>query len=121
MGDGKMGRKFWGPPFWDVLHCSAAMYCGTSESARGFIDLLSAYTRLLPCKECRTHFIKNMNEDPVDQYMIDNHSLFFWTYLIHDKVNQQYNLHHPNEKKMSPPYEATKAKYFLPLGLECNS
>lgn len=122
MGDTKTGKGFWGPPRWNVLHSTAASYDGTAEYAEGFVDLLRCYTKTLPCRECRAHFAQNLVTTPVERYMMDNHTLFFWTYLLHDLVNQQHNIHKPHEpKKISPNYEEVKASYFIPLGLECES
>jgi hypothetical protein len=120
MGDTKSGKSFWGPPFWDVIHLAAAGYDGTSSYREGFIQLLSAYTKILPCKECRAHLIENLKNKPIGEFMVDNHTLFYWTYILHDTVNQQHNTHKPSEpRKTSPNYDMVKAKYFLPLGLKC--
>jgi hypothetical protein len=122
MADTKKGKRFWGCPHWDVLHCAGATYDGSLMAQQGFNELLSAYTKLLPCKECRGHFMENIIAIPPSAYMEDNHSLFFWTYLIHDKVNESHNIYHKDEPpKVSPPYEEVKSKYFIPLGLECSS
>lgn len=120
MGDTKSGKSFWGPFYWEVIHCAAAGYDGTSSYRKGFMELLSAYTKILPCNECRIHLAENLKANPIEQYMHDNHTLFLWSYNLHDTVNQQHNAYKPTDpKKISPNYDVVKSKYFLPLGLKC--
>lgn len=114
-----LGRAFWGPPYWDVLHTAAACFSPEPEKIEGVLELLSSYTKIIPCSECRTHFKQHLRDHPVDLYLGDCHQFFFWTYLIHDLVNIEYTKHHPDTPKKSPRYEDAKTKYFNAMGVEC--
>lgn len=57
----------------------------------------------------------------MDKYLSNNHDLFYWTYILHDAVNQEHNKHAPKgtSMKYSPPYDDVKARYFKALADYC--
>jgi hypothetical protein len=74
----------------------------------------------MPCKECGEHLVQNLENLDVRTYLTNNHDLFFFTYVLHDMVNQQHNIHKPDEpKKVSPNFDDVKAEYFRALVAEC--
>lgn len=116
--DEKKGRDFWGPSEWTSIHVKCAVY--KPENAVAFKEYINALLSLLACEECGKHFRKNLATYPVDTYLGNNHDLFFWSYLIHDAVNQQINEANPSKPpKISPPYDKIKAYYFRGLGEDC--
>lgn len=116
----KIGRGFWGPPIWTTLHTLAASY--TIDQAPAFRSYVNSLVILLPCDVCRAHLILNLKKYPLENYLSDRNSLFFWTYLLHDAVNQQITLERPKEPpKRSPDYETIKAYYFKGVGTECKA
>lgn len=114
------GRDFWGPPMWRALHSMAAAYTPNhKEAALTFVYI--CLPNLLPCEVCREHLKKNLTEFPPDRYMADNHTFFFWTYALHDIVNQQVSSSLPiDRKKISPPFEVVKTEYFSALSSDCS-
>lgn len=115
----KKGRSFWGPSQWKSLHSIATTY--KPCNAKAFKEYVNALKYLLPCDKCCTHLTDNLKKFPVDQYLGNNHDLFFWTYLLHDAVNQAHNTHYKNETpKYSPPYDEIKAYYFNALTEACD-
>lgn len=115
----KKGRDFWGPPVWTTLHTFAAAY--TPKKAGAFKQFVSSLPDLMPCESCCNHLRDNLKKYPPDAYMRDNHSLFMWSYLLHDTVNIQRAKHHPEGEPIgkSPPYDQVKAFYFNALADEC--
>lgn len=117
----KKGRPFWGPDVWGSIHIFAASYKPSSFTA--FKTYMNILPDLLPCPTCGEHLRKNLADLPPDNYMRNNHDLFFWTYVIHDKVNNQCNasrdLTKHDEIKISPPFDEAKRYYFSGLGEEC--
>lgn len=114
----KRGRDFWGPSEWTALHAKAAAY--KPEKAAAFKAYVHALAELLPCEECGKHFAENLKKYPVENYLRNNHDLFYWSYIIHDSVNQQHNIYKPKEpKKYSPPFDKVKQFYFKALGADC--
>jgi hypothetical protein len=114
------GRDFWGPSFWKTIHCAAAAY--KPESAHAFQCFVNSMTELLPCDECRGHLKENLIKYPVDNFLNNNHETFFWSYVLHDAVNQQHNHYKPNKPpKISPPFDTVKQYYFEALSEECKA
>ena len=97
-------NKFWGPCIWRTIHAFAATYTPAAKNA--FTQFVYSLTGVLPCNECRSHFIHNLNQIPLDEKYLENaHTLFLWSYLFHDLVNKQLG-------KVSPPFETIKEQYF---------
>ena len=113
------GRDFWGPPTWTTLHSFAAAY--KPENAEALDQLIAVLPLLLPCDECGEHLESNLARYPVKRYMRNNHDLFFWTYLLHDAVNQQITRTPGRSPKYSPPFDTVKAIYFRALSSECQT
>lgn len=114
----KTGKDFWGGPTWTVIHTFAATL--KPEDAEAFKAFLWSLTRLLPCEVCRKNLIKKLTDHPPDPYLTNNHDAFFYSYFIHDLVNQHITKYHPESPKISPPYDEIKAYYFRALGKECS-
>jgi len=114
----KKGKDFWGSPAWTTLHSFAAAY--RPEKRQSFLNFVKAFPDLLPCDECGEHFRLNLQRIPVENYMKTNSELFFWTYLLHDLVNQQISKHKPaSQRKRSPPFDEVKDYYFRALSNDC--
>jgi hypothetical protein len=115
----KKGRDFWGPPCWATLHIFAASY--TPDKEHAFKMFLESLTKLLPCEICKEHLKANLQKIPVERYLRNNYTLFLWSYILHDAVNQQHNAHAgPNKiQKRSPDYNEVKDFYFRGLAEEC--
>jgi len=107
----EVGKKFWGPALWKTIHCFAASY--TPDKKNSFKKFMFELQYLIPCEECKMHYINNLETFKMDNYMTNNHQLFLWSYLLHDIVNKQLGKH-------SPPYELVKIIYFKGLGSDCH-
>jgi len=120
MQNDKKGRAFWGPHYWTVIHSIAASY--RPEKATAFMNFIHSLTFLLPCDQCRENLKANLAKYPPEPYLRNNNDLFFWTYLLHDAVNQEHNREKPTEpKKYSPPFENVKKFYYSALGEDCKA
>ena len=102
----KKGRKFWGEPWWDVLHSGAASY--TPDHAQDYLLLVQGYKGNIPCKRCRLHFAQNLINYPIESYLVSAKKLLLWTYIIHDAVNQAHTDESP---KLSPSFSSVVEKY----------
>lgn len=112
MEERKKGMDFCGASIWKTIHSEAVTYMPENRAAyKAFIE---SQVQLLPCKKCRAHLKENLQKIPIDPYLTDNHSLFFWTYLLHDIVNKSLSVR-------SPPYDKIKAVYFQALKSECSN
>jgi hypothetical protein len=111
------GKDFWGPPVWRTIHIFAASF--RPQHSQAFLNFAYSLEELLPCEECRAHLKENLKVLPPEKYLSNNHTLFFWSYALHDMVNQQHNLHSKGKKKRSPPYDEVKNDYFKALVGDC--
>lgn len=83
----KMDPKFWGPGTWRLLHVTAAVAYSEQERL-DFEKLVLITARVLPCTKCKEHFRTNLRKFPLRNYMSSNETLFLWTWLMHDAVNE---------------------------------
>ncbi len=81
-----MDPKFWGPGLWKAIHSMAAT-ANTRETRMHFKNMMTHMAYILPCDVCRNHLSQNMNKIPIEKYMKSSESLFLWTFLLHDAVN----------------------------------
>jgi hypothetical protein len=112
MNPQKTGKNFWGPPEWASMHSKAAAFDGSAEQKKYFKQYIISLTYILPCGECRQHLKANLEAIKIDDYFTNNHSLFLWTYLLHNTVNTQLG-------KKSPPFDVVKRYYFRNMGSDC--
>ena len=110
-------KDFVGPHAWTVLHSYAAAY--TPDQRKTFTRFVKALGELFPCSICRQNFKKKLKILPLEPYLGNNNDLFFWTYCIHDMVNEAITATDPSNPKMSPPYDQFNSKYFHKLGETC--
>jgi len=99
-------NTFWGPYFWRAIHSFAASYRPSLEVKTAFKQFIYSLIGIIPCDECRDSFTRFLVQLPLTEvYLTNAHSLFLWTYLLHDLVNKKIN-------KTSPPFDVIKAQYF---------
>lgn len=96
-------NDFWGPHQWVALHAFAITY--EPEMANAFQAYVNSLVYILPCPLCRYHFAEHLHKIPLKNYLANRESVFYWTYLIHDAVNQSIG-------KLSPPYHIAR-KYYI--------
>lgn len=102
---------FWGPNVWSVIHIFAATT--TPENGEYFAKFLILLCDLLPDQNSRQLLHSFLVKKSPQMYLRSNHDTFFYSYLLHDFVNQRLG------KKRSPPYSYVKPIYFTALGKEC--
>lgn len=117
----KKGKDFWGDPVWKTLHIFAAtLRPGCGEAYKTLLTVCLPV--LLPCEDCCKNLRRKLAEIPPDAYMGNNHDAFFYSYLLHDLVNEHVNRDHPESpQKSSPNFDDIKAYYFGSLSQECKN
>jgi len=95
-------KYVWGPKKWRELHKKALNY--RPCQAREFIIWLEMFIRSIPCLECQTHFRRLLQLIPIYPFLANRETLFYWTYISHDKVNARLG-------KFSPPYVVARSIY----------
>ncbi|AHA45988.1 disulfide oxidoreductase [Insectomime virus] len=97
-------KEFWGPCLWRTIHSFAATY--TPERAQEFSNFIFLLQHLLPCTTCKDNYKKNLRElPPLRNFLGSRDKVFYWTYLLHDKVNKELG-------KQSPPFQKVREVYF---------
>jgi len=129
----RKGKDFWGPPIWTTIHILAATL--RPENAKEFEEFLWLLTRLLPCETCKRHLTEKLQKYPPGPYLTNNHDAFFYSYTLHDMVNEQVNREMESKSgrggnaksggdvnvklKESPSFDDIKSFYFSGLSQEC--
>ncbi len=111
-------KDFVGPNAWRVLHSYAAGY--SPDQKNDFTKLVKTLTETFQCTTCLQNFKKKLEIVPLEPYLTNNHDLFFWTYVMHDMVNQAISKTDPANSKVSPAYDKIKYIYFSIMGEQCN-
>ena len=102
MDNNAIMNDFYGRTQWITLHCYAIAY--TPDMAPAFVAYVNAIAYLMPCSICRAHFQHNLKKYPINNYLVNRESLFYWTYLLHDEVNN-------SKGRLSPPYHLCRQYY----------
>ena len=82
--------KLWGKHFWATAHYITISYPNNpskeeKENVKKFFDLL---TVLLPCENCRLHYINNLKITPLtDDILNSKYKLIEWLVNLHNEVN----------------------------------
>lgn len=85
----KLNRQELGKIGWKMLHSFAAAYPTepTDKQKKAFHDLINAFRVLYPCEECRGHFDKMIEENPVKD---DNRkTVVLYLCKLHNIVNKK--------------------------------
>lgn len=102
-------KSIWGNPLWDTIHILAAsLKDGNGEHLIAFLNSL---TYLLPCEKCQNNLRYKLNKHPPTPYMTDPRNALYYTYMLHDMVNESINQEYGKKIKISPPFEQVQAKY----------
>ena len=86
-----MDTRFWGPDGWRLLHCIALGYPEnpTLKDKEIYSDFFINLKYILPCVYCRNSFTEYTDELNINNYLNSKHDIFYWLYLIHNKVNDK--------------------------------
>jgi len=85
-------KIYWGKPMWKSMHFVALKYPQnpTTEDKMNYMTYYKSIGNVLPCPPCRNHYKKMLEEYPMtEEVMMNNDTLFAWTVLLHNKVNQR--------------------------------
>lgn len=82
----KTDNNIWGPILWKVLHDRTNQYSMDIDSENRWIKIFQSW---IPCGICKNHFIKIINELPVD--LSSKESYKRWAIDIHNIVNKSLN------------------------------
>lgn len=93
-----MKTKMWGPHAWNFLFVSilgtypVKINSNNKEHLkikRHFKSLMLSLPVILPCVFCRRSFKSFLKELPIEPYLRSRIDLFYWLYLMKDKVNKK--------------------------------
>ncbi len=103
------GKDFWGPPIWKLGHFNGIIY--EPSKAADFENFWLLLCVLLPCDYCQKNLTSKMNKYSIKNYLRNKGQAFFYTYFVHDLANQHISQYHPDNPKISPPFDAVKEYY----------
>ena len=94
VGLSRKGKMLWGPMIWGSMHSMAISFVNTPKDAPpltryAFENFITSIAFLLPCPECRNHFVDHLKQNPLTDSDFESPlSLFKWTWKIHNIVNR---------------------------------
>lgn len=74
------------PSIWRSIHVCALTLPMTNEAKKSYMDFLNSLVILLPDIKSKYSLKLYMERNPVD--FTDNEKLFYWTFDLHDFINQ---------------------------------
>jgi len=84
-----MNPNIWGPYFWFILHIISFNYPKnpTQYDKQVYKDFFTSVKDILPCKNCKTHYNKYLQEYPITPYLDNKIQFIDWLINIHNRVN----------------------------------
>jgi|UniRef100_A0A6C0J4A4 hypothetical protein len=98
----------WGPSGWNLFHNVALKY--DPQNSALYKQFYESFKYLLPCKYCRESYTLFLKEKPIQKFLVSSERLFYWTYLMHNKVNDK--LRKQGFLKTENPSYATIKKFY---------
>lgn len=90
-----------GPGTWYAIHTTAAL-AKTEERKRAFIQLIKDLSQNFKCNNCKSHWLKFIQDHPLDNYRNINHpelgndvGFFIWSHTLHNQVNKFLGKYQP--------------------------
>ena len=122
-----MNTNFWGPHGWIFIHSIANNYANLDweklkeedkidEVQEDYEKFFHYLGKVLPCRYCRKSYNEYIKELPIKHYLNGPDDLLYWTYCIHNKVNDklrsqgEYNKPNPSFDLVCKRYKSKNAK-----------
>ena len=88
-----MDPTVWGPHLWFVMHTMSFNYPKepTPNDKQNYYNFFYNLTTILPCNDCRKHFIDFFKQNPIQNYLINRDKLIEWVMNAHNNVNKMNN------------------------------
>lgn len=85
-----MDPKIWGPYFWFSLHTVTLAYPNvpTYDERRHYNDFFVSLQNVLPCKLCREHYKKHLQQFPISVHLNNKEDIVRWCFNLHNRVNR---------------------------------
>jgi hypothetical protein len=84
-----MDKSTWGPAIWRSIHYTAVGYPNepTELDKSNYKAFYLSFSNILPCKECRQHYKRHLQQMPICESLDSKRDLFKWTVELHNTVN----------------------------------
>lgn len=88
-----MNPSIWGPGTWELIHSASLNFPSSpsQETKNNYKLFYNNLKNILPCDKCKKHYSTIIKLFPIDPYLISKHHLFYWTWKIHNMVNENTN------------------------------
>jgi hypothetical protein len=107
----------WGPIFWHTIHIVALGYPKkpTYTDKKCAKEFYESFAVLLPCGQCRQHYIDHLKKNPLTPFLDTRGDLFKWTVMIHNEVNKMLNKPIWTEQEIISYYERLGSRNRSPI------
>jgi len=112
-----MDPTVWGPHLWFVMHTVSFNYPNepTQNDKQNYFTFFYNLTKIIPCKDCRTHFIEFVKQNPIQNYLINRDKLIEWVMNAHNNVNKLNNKPEWTLEQVFKHYQPIFLKSTLPF------
>lgn len=92
--------KLWGSYYWGLIHCVSVLVPENPSQTdkETFEKFINAIKYLLPCENCKKHFIINLNNFSLNSlmeknisYSVSRDGIIIWCIKMHNIVNRMLN------------------------------
>lgn len=87
---GSIPPSIWGHAGWKFLFSMAYVYPEQNPdevTMKNYYFYFSHLRNMLPCGKCRTHYTEYLNSKPLQFYLYNRESLFYWLLGLHNRSN----------------------------------
>lgn len=105
-----MQTSKFGPPLWKSIHFISYPYSHKKCYPKYLNLFFESLGNVLPCIYCRNSYKIFCQELPCKKYLLSDQDIFYWTYQIHNKVNNKLR-NQGNDVDPNPPLMKILNKY----------
>ena len=105
-----MKTSKFGPSSWKSIHFITYPYKNKKCKSDHLNIFMESLGYVLPCIYCRNSYKSFCQELPCENYLLDNNDIFYWTYCIHNKVNDKLR-NQGNNVPNNPSFKSICKKY----------
>lgn len=101
-----LNKTKWAHAVWFLIHYIAFNLPEklTPDIANSYKAMIVSLRYLIPCPECSTHMHQYLGENLIDDFLVSNRAVFYWTWVFHNSVNKRLHKPSPSIKEISNIY-----------------
>lgn len=106
---GSISPSIWGHAGWKFLFSMAYVYPEQDPDVttmNNYFIYFAHLKHMLPCQKCRKHYSEYLDNKPLQYYLQNRESLFYWLLGLHNRSNEDMMI--TNQKQAVDHYLTSK-------------